>query len=49
MFPLREQFGFALALDGGLRVQVGLLALGFELGALEVLFGGFGRGGEGCG
>ena len=32
-------------MDGGLFVEVGLLALGFELGALEVGFGGFGGGG----
>lgn len=46
-FALLEEFGFAVAVDGGLFVEVGLLALGFEFGALEVLFAGFGGGGGG--
>lgn len=46
-FALFEEFGFAVAVDGGLFVEIGLLALGFEFGALEVLFAGFGGGGGG--
>ncbi len=39
-FALLEELGFSGVLEGGLGVEVGLLAVGFEVGALEVLFGG---------
>lgn len=49
MFALLEEFGLPGVLEGGLVGEVGFLALGFQVGALEVFFGVAGGGGGGFG